>query len=300
MGLQAKVQGTKNLHEATKSLNLDFFVLVTSTEPYLGLATQSAYTAANNFQELFARYRRSQGLVASTVAFGFVSDLGHLSTNIVTANMGFRNKLQTLTEYQFLRLLEPAFLSQPGGQGTAEWSGQADDPLSTTGYVTSFDPAVLAADEVARTDAKGLRPRWYSDARVSLVMRSMEDAMLYDPSREGRDDAADESSATRIRRQFQDSLKSNDGLAAAEDLAAAAIASTVAQMVFIDAAQVSPSRSVSDYGVDSLIAAELRHWFSLAFGSDISMLELLDTKRSIKSIAKTLVEKRYGELHKDH
>ncbi|KAK7222205.1 hypothetical protein V2G26_010208 [Clonostachys chloroleuca] len=300
LGLQAKVQGTKNLHEATKCLNLDFFVLVTSTEPYLGLATQSAYTAANNFQELFARYRRSQGLVASTVAFGFVSDLGHLSTNIVTANMGFRNKLQTLTEYQFLRLLEPAFFRQAGSQGIAEWSGQADDPLSITGYVTSFDPAVLAADEATRTDAKGLRPRWYSDARVSLVMRSMEDAILYDPSREGRDDAGDESSATRIRRQFQDSLQSNDGSVAAEDLAAAAIASTVAQMVFIDAAQVSPSRSVSDYGVDSLIAAELRHWFSLAFGSDISMLELLDTKRSIKSIAKTLVEKRYGELHKDH
>lgn len=62
--LKAKVHGTKNLHEATASLGLDFFVMTTSVESVLALATQSAYTAANNFQKVFARHRSSMGLPA--------------------------------------------------------------------------------------------------------------------------------------------------------------------------------------------------------------------------------------------
>jgi hypothetical protein len=48
-GLAAKVLGTQNLHEATKHLSLKFFVMITSILSVLSFATQSVYTAANNF-----------------------------------------------------------------------------------------------------------------------------------------------------------------------------------------------------------------------------------------------------------
>ncbi|KAI2776595.1 KR domain-containing protein [Daldinia loculata] len=85
--LAAKVQGSKNLHEATLSLprgQLDFFVMVTSLESIYALATQSAYTAANAFQDSFARYRRRLGMPAKAPerfkTVGFVT--GAISTAV--------------------------------------------------------------------------------------------------------------------------------------------------------------------------------------------------------------------------
>lgn len=45
---------------------------------------------------------------------------------------------------------------------------------------------------------------------------------------------------------------------------------TVADMLVIDAAGVSEMKSVADYGVDSLIAAELRNWINVTFGTNIN------------------------------
>jgi NAD(P)-dependent dehydrogenase (short-subunit alcohol dehydrogenase family) len=107
--LAAKISGTRNLHEATRDLPLDFFVMTTSTESVYALATQSAYTAANAFQEAFARYRRQLGLVASTASFGLVTGVGLVGTDSTTVDLFKRNRTQTLTERRFLELLEPAF-----------------------------------------------------------------------------------------------------------------------------------------------------------------------------------------------
>ncbi|KAF2686244.1 hypothetical protein K458DRAFT_441826 [Lentithecium fluviatile CBS 122367] len=148
--LAAKVLGTRNLHEATLGLSLDFFVMNTSLESVFALATQSAYTAANVFQEAFARYRRQLGLVASTASFGFVSDVGSLATDATTVDMFARNQ----------------------------------DPLSAANLFTCLDPAALAKMKHEETVEGGVPssaplPHWYSDARVGLIMRAPEDAGRY-------------------------------------------------------------------------------------------------------------------------
>ena len=48
-GLSSKVQGTKNLHEAVKSMPFGFFVMTTSALSVYALPTRGAYTPANNF-----------------------------------------------------------------------------------------------------------------------------------------------------------------------------------------------------------------------------------------------------------
>lgn len=110
-GLAAKVLGTRKLHEATKTLPLDFFVMTTSILSILSFATQSAYTASNNFQNQFARYCSRLGLSATAAQFGLVNDVGHLSTNNTTLELMARNKVLTMPESHFLRL--PAGASLP-------------------------------------------------------------------------------------------------------------------------------------------------------------------------------------------
>lgn len=286
--------GTKNLHEATKSLPLDFFVMTTSLETVLALATQSAYTAANNFQETFARYRRSQGLPASTASFGLITDNGHLSTNATTLSLMARNKALGVTETQFLRLLEPAFLNNDIGGSSTAWTGALDDPLSAATVVTCLDPRELAAKKRGEPAQGGgmPTPRWYTDARVALVMRAFEDAENHHNNENEDDDdgrGRDASSAVAaLREGFRDAV-SRGAKAEAEAIVLGAIIATVAGMLFVDAAGIDGHRTVADYGVDSLIAAELRNWFNTAFGADISMLDLLDTRNTMRTLATTVV-----------
>jgi hypothetical protein len=51
---------------------------------------------------------------------------------------------------------------------------------------------------------------------------------------------------------------------------------------------MNPARAVSDHGVDSFIAAELRNWFHVALGYKVSMVDLLDPRMSITALARQI------------
>ncbi len=78
--LSAKVQGAWLLHQATKELELDFFVLFSSAASVLGSIGQSAYAAANAAMDGLAHYRKIQGLPALTLNWGAWADVGMAAT----------------------------------------------------------------------------------------------------------------------------------------------------------------------------------------------------------------------------
>ncbi len=68
--LRPKVTGTWILHELTAELELDFFVLFSSTTALWGSRALAHYAAANQFLDSFAHYRRSLGLPALSLNWG--------------------------------------------------------------------------------------------------------------------------------------------------------------------------------------------------------------------------------------
>ncbi len=68
--LRAKVQGTWLLHELTKTLALDFFLVFSSTTSLLGAKGMAHYAAANQFLDSFAHYRHTIGLPMLSVNWG--------------------------------------------------------------------------------------------------------------------------------------------------------------------------------------------------------------------------------------
>ena len=74
--LWPKVIGAWRLHRATRDLDLDFFVLFSSSSGVIGNTGQAAYGAANAFLDQLAGYRRALGLAGQAIAWGVWSDVG--------------------------------------------------------------------------------------------------------------------------------------------------------------------------------------------------------------------------------
>ncbi len=71
-----KVLGAWHLHQLTRELPLDFFVLYSSVAGTLGETGTAAYSAANNFLDALAHVRQSQGLPAISIGWGLLGDVG--------------------------------------------------------------------------------------------------------------------------------------------------------------------------------------------------------------------------------
>jgi aryl carrier-like protein len=74
--LRPKLLGAWALHEATRELDLDFFVLFSSAVSLLGSPGQGNYTAANAFLDALAHARRACGQVAQSINWGPWSEVG--------------------------------------------------------------------------------------------------------------------------------------------------------------------------------------------------------------------------------
>ena len=79
--LAPKALGAQLLHELSRHLPLDFFVLYSSATTLFGNPGQGSYVAANFAIEALARERLAQGLPATCVRWGAIDDVGFLARN---------------------------------------------------------------------------------------------------------------------------------------------------------------------------------------------------------------------------
>lgn len=74
--MRNKASGAWVLHEETRNLNLDHFILYSSAANLVGNSRQSIYSAANGFLNGLAHMRRQMGLPGTSINWGAISDVG--------------------------------------------------------------------------------------------------------------------------------------------------------------------------------------------------------------------------------
>ncbi|KAK1148125.1 Type I Iterative Polyketide synthase (PKS) [Aspergillus melleus] len=142
--LSPKVQGTWNLHHAFKHMPLDFFVLMGSVAGICGWSGQANYGAANTFLDAFAKYRRSQGLVASVIDLGLMEDIGYVSefSLLDTLARARSSSILMLGESHLLKAMERTILSRK-----FESPSQLIIGLGSTNVMSDDDLAVMWTQE---------------------------------------------------------------------------------------------------------------------------------------------------------
>ncbi|GHC75303.1 hypothetical protein GCM10010349_54470 [Streptomyces flavofungini] len=142
--LRPKVDAALNLHELTAHLDLSAFVLFSSAAGVLGSPGQGNYAAANSVLDALAVVRRSQGLPATSLAWGLWAQESDMTGKLAGADLGrmARGGVAALSTAEGLALLDAAVTLTPA---------PLHDPADPA---VPVDPAVLVP---LRLDTASLR-----------------------------------------------------------------------------------------------------------------------------------------------
>ena len=245
--LRPKVQGTWNLHTLLPT-TLDFFVTLSSFAGIFGNLTQSNYAAAGAFQDALAHYRVAHGHKAVTIDLGVMRDVG------VIAESGSIGALKEWEEPFGIR--EPDFHQLMKMIITKEHASTTASlpPQIITGFATGG-----AAQAAGITE-----PFYFADPRFSHLALT----------------GLSSSSTAPTASSAQNPLQNFPQLAGAEPDAAtarltAALVARVARSLQTDASEISDSRPLHSYGVDSLVAIEVANWLFREINVTVTVFEVL-------------------------
>ncbi|MFI5980679.1 type I polyketide synthase [Streptomyces sp. NPDC051555] len=176
--LNPKVDAAWNLHELTRDLDLSAFVLYSSVSGVLGNAGQGGYAAANVFLDALAAVRRTEGLPATSLAWGLWEQSSTMTGELGEADRTriARSGLTALSSDEGLALfdaavataeplllpvgLDPAALRTSGTPVPALLRGLVRGPVqrarATASTGTSAAPTGLARQLAGRSEAEQL------------------------------------------------------------------------------------------------------------------------------------------------
>ncbi|WP_430727390.1 type I polyketide synthase [Streptomyces beigongshangae] len=235
--LRPKVDAAWNLHELTRDLDLDAFVLFSSVVGVLGSPGQANYAAANAFLDALARQRRADGLPAKSLAWGLWQT----------------GMADTLDEQDQARMNRNGLLPMPAEQAF--------------GHFDAAFEADAAALVPAKLDLAGLRARAGS-APVAPMFRGLVRA----PLRSAAQTAGAGGAAGGLRQSLA-GLAEPEQLQVLLDFLRTHVAAVLGHG---SSDAIEPTSSFRELGFDSLSSVELRNTLNKASGMRLPSTLLFD------------------------
>lgn len=236
--LLPKVQGSWNLHQHLGK-DLDFFIMLSSLAGVIGNPSQSNYTAGGAFQDALARYRVGKGLPGVSLDIGAVKNVGYVASNKSVFERLERQGYRLLEIHEILSAIESAILHP---------SHQIVVGINTGDAPESHD-SILSGD--ARFDAL----RYIRPANSSTNTRKS------GPVSEG----------------LSHQLSRVSSVKEAAIVVLQALVKRLVDIFMIPVEEVIESKSMADFGVDSLVAVELRNMLAVQAGAEISIFDIMQS-----------------------
>jgi aryl carrier-like protein len=258
--VKSKVAGAWNLHHALSKSPLDFFIAISSAAGAVGNRGQAAYSAANCFLNAFVQYRVKKGLPASSIDLTAVSDVGYLAENAEKqAQVAENLGSETVSESEVLALL------------AASISGR---------MATNCNNHTITGLKIG-SNLNDLF--WVDDAKFKYLKEAAE-----------AEQATLSTASASV--SLSSAVKSASSYEGALQLVTEGLMDKVSAVLMVPREEMDQSRPIVVYGLDSLVAIEIRNWITRELEASLQVLELL-TSSSITALAATILSKsKLGEF----
>ncbi|KAG7103603.1 Highly reducing polyketide synthase alt5 like protein [Verticillium longisporum] len=256
--VRPKVVASRNLHELLPR-DMDFFVLLSSASGIVGNRGQSNYCIGNTYQDALARHRAGRGLPGVAVDLGMILSVGFAAENQGSMANLRQEGFNAMREDEFLALLD-ILCSPPDLDADANESPQIAVGLEV--------PATLRI--------KGIpEPAWLHDPLFRQLYQIRGDG---DGHGDGDGDGSASSTSCSVL------LPAASSLADAADIVGTAIVQKLCKALSSSERDIDTSKPLHSYGVDSLVAVELRTWFMKEVGADMAVFDIMGGS-SLKELA---------------
>lgn len=243
LAVKAKVDTAWNLHRLLPR-DLDFFVLLSSLAGIIGQMATSNYAAGCTFQDALARHRVEQGQKAVSIDIGWMRDIG-----IVAETAAFQRQRLASEDMQ-----------QIDGRELIALLGLCCDPAAPP-MEPEQSQKLLGLRTPADFLVKGqtppallTRPLFAAFSTVVGARTMAKAGQAADPAEMFRA-AADSAEKARV--------------------VVGALVAKLARAMAISPEDVEVSKPLSNYGVDSLMAVELRNWIRRDFAAPVAVFDIM-------------------------
>lgn len=244
-----KIPGAWNLHHCTPK-DMDFFIMLGSASGIIGNRGQAAYASTCSFLNAFAQYRALQGLPATCIDIGLVEDVGYAAEQ-----WQLKAWLDTLYS-EYVKENELHAVVQ------AAINGQIENGLSC-----------IIGMRLRPNDPEFF---WTPDPKFRHLRRG-----VYTPD----NTISAQASTITVGQALKQARSGQEAIQNIID----SLMTKMSSVLMVPIEDMSPKRSMTDYGLDSLVAVEIRNWISREMGAKVPLLGLLSSP-SMEQLADTIAK----------
>jgi len=239
---------------------LDFFINLSSLSSVVGTMGQAAYTSSGTFMAAMAQYPSLAGVPCRTIDLPMVRDVGYLAAD---------QKRQEEASHQL------GGVSIDASDIRAVLAAAMRNEMECS----ANNHCLLGLNGVKTTPVKDL-PFWARDPKLSHLLRSSILSEIDSTQTQQHDSKVSPATAVRHASSYS----------SAESLVVDAVVHKIASTLMRPVDEVDPSAHISGYGLDSLVAIEVRNWITRELEANLQILEIL-TSDSVYALARTILSK---------
>lgn len=243
MTLRSKVQTSWNLHRLLPP-NMDFFVLLSSLAGIYGSVSQVNYAAGNTFKDALARHCTTNGEKAVAFNLGWMKTVGIIAENADYEKIRAQSADMAQVELEELLGLLDIYCNP---------ALPVLDPEDSQVLVGVVTPGHCIAQGIEPPDFMH-HPLFSGFSKIDDTGSFARDGELVDTST-----------------LFREKVTREDRIG----VVVQALATMLARALSMSPDDMDPTKALFEYGVDSLVAVELRNWISKEFAADIAVFDIM-------------------------
>jgi hypothetical protein len=262
-----KVQGTINLAELLPQ-DMDFFIMLSSITGIVGHRGQANYAAGNTFQDNFARHLTSAGIQAASIDLGNVESVGYVEEH--KDRIGIPKDWEAISEREMHSLIEHHI----------QMSTKKAETVDSCQTITGLTPAASYAE-------RGMPPPAFTSWPLFSLLHRFREATTGSSN-----DGGLEFPITSL-------LSAADSVNAATSVVTEAFVRKLCVMMSLSAGDIDCNKPLHAYGIDSLVAVEIRNWIGKDMQADIPVLDIVGSLTIVDLSAKIATQSQLVKIRTD-